>query len=90
MKYRLTKEEKQIEKDMENYKSISLGRKKAIERDMKRIARKKVITLRVNETDLLKIKQMAEQEGMPYQTLIGSLLHKFASNRLCEKAPLIR
>ena len=34
------------------------------------------ISLRLPETDLERLKAKALREGMPYQTLIGSILHK--------------
>jgi predicted DNA binding CopG/RHH family protein len=34
------------------------------------------ISLRIAESDLLRLKAKAMREGMPYQTLIGSILHK--------------
>jgi predicted DNA binding CopG/RHH family protein len=37
------------------------------------------ITLRIPESDLLRLKAKAMREGMPYQTLIGSILHKAVS-----------
>lgn len=37
------------------------------------------ISLSVNERDLMKIKTKAAEEGMPYQTLINSILHKYVS-----------
>ncbi len=36
------------------------------------------ITIRLNGADVSKIKRKAEHEGLRYQTLIGSLLHKYA------------
>jgi len=38
----------------------------------------KRITLRVNKLDLVKIKAKANKERIPYQRLIGALIHKFA------------
>lgn len=43
---------------------------------------KKAISLRVNEEDILEIKKIAEKEGIPYQTLISSILHKVATKQL--------
>ena len=40
------------------------------------------INIRLTQNDLKKIKQLAAYEGMPYQTLIASLLHKFAAGHL--------
>ena len=37
------------------------------------------ISLRIPETDLQRLKAKALREGMPYQTLIGSILHKAVS-----------
>ena len=40
------------------------------------------INIRLTQNDLVKIKQLAAYEGMPYQTLISSLLHKYAVGHL--------
>ena len=37
------------------------------------------ILLRLTESDLLRLKAKALREGLPYQTLIGSILHKAVS-----------
>ncbi len=37
------------------------------------------ISIRLPKTDLLRLKAKAMREGMPYQTLIGSILHKAVS-----------
>ena len=37
------------------------------------------ITLRISRNDLTRIKSKALQEGLPYQTLINSILHKAVS-----------
>lgn len=46
----------------------------------------KRVNIRISERDLVKIQQKALQEGLPYQTLISSILHKFISGRLTEKS----
>ncbi len=43
------------------------------------------ITLRLSAVDLEMLKLMAEHEGMAYQTLIASVLHKYVSGRLVSK-----
>lgn len=37
------------------------------------------ISLRLRSSDLRRLKERALKEGMPYQTLIGSILHKAVS-----------
>jgi predicted DNA binding CopG/RHH family protein len=44
------------------------------------------INIRISSKDLEAIKKRAVEEGLPYQTLISSLLHKFASGRLIDRA----
>lgn len=42
------------------------------------------INIRISENDLSALQRRAAREGLPYQTLIGSVLHKFASGLLKE------
>ena len=42
------------------------------------------LNIRLSSKDLEAIQKRALAEGMPYQTLISSLLHKYASRRLQE------
>ena len=37
------------------------------------------ISIRVSRTDLSRLKSRAMQEGIPYQTLINSLIHKYVA-----------
>jgi len=48
------------------------------------------INIRILAQDLDAIQKRAVEEGLPYQTLISSLLHKYASGRLVEKEGLTR
>jgi len=40
------------------------------------------INIRISDNDLSALQRRAAREGIPYQTLIGSVLHKFASGLL--------
>jgi predicted DNA binding CopG/RHH family protein len=42
------------------------------------------LNIRISTRDLEAIQKRALEEGLPYQTLIASLLHKYASGRLRE------
>ena len=44
------------------------------------------VNIRLPERDLLLLKQIAANEGMPYQTLISSVLHKFAASQFRKAA----
>ena len=49
------------------------------------IQKNKRINIRISERDLNRIKLKAIEEGIPYQTLISSVLHKYVSGRFLEK-----
>lgn len=46
---------------------------------------KTLLSLRLNTNDLIDIKTEAERMGLPYQTLIGSILHRYISGELIDK-----
>jgi len=46
------------------------------------------VNIRISGKDLEAIQKRSVEEGIPYQTLISSLLHKYVSGRLVEKESL--
>jgi predicted DNA binding CopG/RHH family protein len=49
------------------------------------ISKDRRITLRLSSADLAGIQTRAIEEGIPYQTLISSVIHKYVTGRLVEK-----
>lgn len=47
----------------------------------KQLRTTKPITLRINQLDLIKIKAKAKRSNIPYQTLLGAVVHDFADDR---------
>lgn len=43
------------------------------------------VNIRLSSPDLMGIQTRAMEEGIPYQTLIASVLHKYVTGRLVEK-----
>ncbi|MBM2818235.1 MAG: hypothetical protein HW401_825 [Parcubacteria group bacterium] len=81
---KLAKEESEILKSAEGGGFVSsVSKKKYIARYSKAakatLAKNKTISIRISEIDLIKIKAKAAQEGMPYQTLISSSLHRLTT-----------
>ena len=55
--------------------------------DTKATVRKdKRVNIRMSEKDLVHLQKKAMEEGLPYQTLISSLLHRYINGRLVDKA----
>ncbi|MCU0667582.1 MAG: hypothetical protein MUF85_03125 [Patescibacteria group bacterium] len=82
----LNEDEKAIEDVAEQYVRSSdfEQRKKLVEEaaiQYVQLNTTKPITLRVKQTDLIKIKAKAKRSNIPYQTLLGAVLHDFAENK---------
>jgi predicted DNA binding CopG/RHH family protein len=43
------------------------------------------VNIRISAKDLEALQKRALEEGLPYQTLIASLLHKYVAGRLVER-----
>ena len=46
----------------------------------------KRVNIRMTERDMVYFQKKAVTEGLPYQTLISSILHKYINGRLVEKS----
>jgi len=51
------------------------------------LTKDKRINIRLSSRDLEDVQARAAEEGMPYQTLIASVLHKYVTGRLAETTP---
>lgn len=85
----LDEEERRILQDFERGEFESLRNFRQEKRQMEDAARRmlqkeKRINIRISDRDLERIRKRAAAEGMPYQTLISSTLHKFVTGRLTE------
>jgi predicted DNA binding CopG/RHH family protein len=88
IKYNDTEAELNLFSELEkgNFKSVS-GVKKEKDRIKKIIkgnfySEKKIINIRLLNRDVEKIKALAIKEGIPYQVLIRSVIHKYVENNI--------
>ncbi|MBN1433655.1 hypothetical protein JW921_02775 [Candidatus Fermentibacterales bacterium] len=87
---RLTKEEKEI---LESVERGEWERVSGFERETAEIRqaaaatlrKDKRVNIRMTERDLTQLQKAAVREGLPYQTLISSILHKYVNGRLAEE-----
>ena len=56
--------------------------KAAAKKHLHKRTKEKRISIRVFASDLERLKEIANEEGLPYQTLVTSILHKFSTGRL--------
>ena len=86
---KLDKEELQILGDFERGEFESIQNCRAEKRSLEAAARRtlqkdKRINIRISSRDLEKLQKRTVMEGVPYQTLIASTLHKFVIGKLKE------
>jgi len=86
----LTKEETEIEKNINALVSISPEKRVRIDTILAKAKKNKAISLRIAEYDLGKLKEKAANDGIPYQTLINTILHKYITNQLFEKNEILK
>ncbi len=80
-KITLTKEEREIENAIVRGKYAPVSNLKGEKKRFEGIARHtllktKTISVRITERNLMRLKAAAAREGLPYQTLLTSILHK--------------
>ena len=83
----LNKEEKEILDSYEKgewkpVKSSRSGLRRYVEGAKATLRKDQRINIRISQADLRGIQSKAVREGMPYQTLIASVLHKYVSGGL--------
>ena len=85
-KAKLTKEEQELLDAVETGEFESVlteSRRKELESVASNTFRKdKRINIRISNRDLAAIQSRALQEGMPYQTFVSSIIHKYISGSL--------
>jgi predicted DNA binding CopG/RHH family protein len=83
---KLSKEEKEILKAFEvgEFKTVlTPRRKKMLQASAQETFRKdRRINIRISGRDLESLQRRALEEGIPYQTLVSSVLHKYVSGGL--------
>jgi len=89
-KNKLLEDEKLIENEVDSLIPISGKKKEKISQIITQAKKNRSISLRISSFDLEKLKEKANIEGVPYQTLINSILHKYITNQLFEKDQVIK
>jgi predicted DNA binding CopG/RHH family protein len=82
----LDKEEKELARSFENEEWVSdltqKEKKRYEEYARYSLNKQKRINIRMSERDLKKIRAKAIEEGLPYQSLISMLIHKYNEGKL--------
>ena len=82
--------EQEMEDNIDNFTQIGAAKKTVIENIIDKANEKKSISIRLKNSDLDQLKLRAETEGLPYQTLLSSIVHKFVTDQLVDKKSIIK
>lgn len=89
-KIKLDNLEKEIENNAEEFVSASRKTKQRVKKIISKANEKNRITLRLNNQTLESIKRKAQEEGLPYQTFISSILYKYANDKLMDEKHILK
>ena len=89
-KIKLDAFEQDIEDNIDKFVPVSEKERKRIESIIDKARKNISISLRINNYDLDKIKDRASRNGLPYQTLITTILHKYVNEEFFEKKEVIK
>lgn len=88
--FELDQEEQRIEDEADKYRPITGKERERLDRKLQGDQETTMVSIRLPGTDLAAIREKADSRGVPYQTLIKSILHQYATDQiwlLAEKDP---
>jgi predicted DNA binding CopG/RHH family protein len=89
MKHKLTKEEQALLKSFEEeewkpVEDLPRRKKELTEYALSTLRKNRRLNIRISERDLVELQKKAVEEGLPYQTYVSSIIHKFLKGSLVE------
>ncbi|MDP1808346.1 MAG: antitoxin [Actinomycetota bacterium] len=89
MKTKLTKEEQEILDSFERDEWVPVKNQAKRKAELMTYARNtlkkdKRLNIRISERDLTELQRKAVSEGLPYQTYVASIIHKFVNGKLID------
>jgi len=90
MKHKLDNLEQEIENNIDSYISVSPGEKKMVDDIVSSANKRKNINIRLSSADLDLIRLQASRAGLPYQTFIASILHRYATRQLIDETSIYK
>ena len=90
MKITLDAFEQSIEDKAEQFIPLSETEKNEVETIINAANKTKNINIRISAYDIDKVKQLSTEEGIPYQTLISSVIHKYITGKLVDEKTILK
>lgn len=82
--------EQSIENNAHEFVPLSASEKNEVETIINTANKTKNINIRISAYDIEKVKQKSAEEGIPYQTLISSVIHKYITGKLVDEKAILK
>jgi predicted DNA binding CopG/RHH family protein len=82
--------EQSIEDNADSFVAVSPEEQAQIETIITAANKNKNINIRISEYDIAKLKEKSLYEGIPYQTLISSIIHKYIMGKLVDEQAVLK
>jgi len=90
MKTTLDKFEQSIEDNAGKFTPLSASEMNKVESIISAANKTKNINIRISAYTIEKVKQRSAEEGIPYQTLISSIIHKYVTGKLVDERAVLK
>ena len=90
MKTKLDKTERAIEAHASSFRPLTGEKLRRVERILSHARKDRSISIRLSKETLAALKRRSAQEGLPYQTLISSVLHRYLTGQLVDEDSIAR
>ena len=90
MKTALDKFEQSIEDNAGKFTPLSASEMNKVESIISAANKTKNINIRISAYTIEKVKQRSAEEGIPYQTLISSIIHKYVTGKLVDERAVLK
>jgi len=90
MKTLLDKFEQSIEDNVKEFTPLSAAEMNEVESIIDAANKTKNINIRISAYTIEKVKQRSAEEGIPYQTLISSIIHKYIAGKLVDERAVLK
>ena len=82
--------EQSIEDSAERFVPLSDAEQAEVETIINTANKTRNINIRISAYDLEKVKQKSAEEGIPYQTLISSVIHRYIAGKLVDESAVLK
>lgn len=87
---KLSPQERRLEAALDTYVPVAAQTRRRLDSILEAERKTRNINIRITESDLIQLKQRAADEGIPYQTLVSSVLHKYLGDRLVDEKQVLK